>query len=45
MSLVPGNPDIYVREAAAFAARQWGANMCDDEGIGDSFVRRRGTLR
>ena len=27
VSLVPGNHDIYVSEAAAFAARQWGTYM------------------
>jgi 3',5'-cyclic AMP phosphodiesterase CpdA len=45
VTFVPGNHDIYVREAAAFAARQWGANMCDDEGVGGfPFVRRRGNI-
>ncbi len=45
VTFVPGNHDIYVREAAAFAGRQWGANMCDDEGVGGfPFVRRRGNI-
>ena len=42
MTLVPGNHDIYVREAAVFAARQWGTYMSDDERTGGfPFVRRR----
>jgi 3',5'-cyclic AMP phosphodiesterase CpdA len=45
VSYVPGNHDIYVPEAAAFAARQWGAFMSDDEGTGGfPYVRRRGPL-
>jgi len=45
VSFVPGNHDIYVPEAAAFAARQWGAQMTDDEGVaGFPYVRRRGPL-
>lgn len=45
VTFVPGNHDIYVREAAAFAARQWGAYMCDDTGeSGFPFVRRRGNV-
>ena len=45
VTFVPGNHDVYVREAAAFAARQWGAYMCDDEGAGGfPFVRRRGNI-
>ena len=45
MTFVPGNHDIYVREAAALAARQWGAYMCDDDGEGGfPFVRRRGNV-
>ena len=45
VSLVPGNHDIYVGEAAAFAARQWGAYMHDDEGAGGfPYVRRRGNV-
>jgi 3',5'-cyclic AMP phosphodiesterase CpdA len=45
VTFVPGNHDIYVREAAAFAARQWGAHMSDDDGTGGfPFVRRRGPL-
>ena len=33
VSVVPGNHDIYVRAAASFAGRQWGAYMSDDEGV------------
>src|SRR5215813_332042 len=45
VTLVPGNHDIYVREAAVLAARQWGAYMSDDEGIGGfPFVRHRGNV-
>lgn len=45
VTFVPGNHDIYVREAAAFAARQWGAHMCGDNGVdGFPFVRRRGPV-
>ena len=45
VTYVPGNHDIYVREAAKFAARQWGAYMCDDDGVeGFPFVRRRGNV-
>ncbi len=45
MSFVPGNHDVYVREAAVYATRQWGAYMCDDDGVGGfPFVRRRGPL-
>lgn len=45
VSLVPGNHDIYVGEAAAFAARQWGPYMRGDEGIGGfPYVRRRGNV-
>jgi 3',5'-cyclic AMP phosphodiesterase CpdA len=45
VTFVPGNHDIYVRESATFAARQWGAYMCDDDGMGGfPFVRRRGKL-
>lgn len=45
VTFVPGNHDIYVREAAGFAARQWGAHMCDDHGVGGfPFVRRRGNV-
>jgi 3',5'-cyclic AMP phosphodiesterase CpdA len=45
VSLVPGNHDIYVGEAAAFAARQWGPYMHDDEGAGGfPYVRRRGNV-
>jgi 3',5'-cyclic AMP phosphodiesterase CpdA len=45
VTFVPGNHDVYVREAAAFVARQWGAYMCDDDGVaGFPFVRRRGNV-
>lgn len=45
VSFVPGNHDIYVAEAAAFAARQWGAQMCDDDGVdGFPYLRRRGNV-
>src|SRR5215475_9327128 len=45
VSLIPGNHDIYVREAAAFAARQWGPYMNDDEDVGGfPYVRRRGNV-
>jgi len=43
VSFVPGNHDIYVREAAAFAARQWGPYMNDDVG-GFPYVRRHGNI-
>jgi len=45
VTFVPGNHDIYVREAAAYATRQWDAQMCDDYGVsGFPFLRRRGPL-
>src|SRR5262249_54779318 len=45
VSFVPGNHDIYVGEAAAFAARQWGPYMHDDEDVGGfPYVRRRGNV-
>jgi 3',5'-cyclic AMP phosphodiesterase CpdA len=45
VTYVPGNHDVYVREAALFAMRQWGAFMSDDEGTGGfPFLRRRGPL-
>jgi 3',5'-cyclic AMP phosphodiesterase CpdA len=45
VTFVPGNHDIYVAEGAAFAAHQWGAHMCDDDGVGGfPFVRRRGNV-
>ncbi len=45
VTFVPGNHDIYVREAAAYAGRQWGAYMSDDDGSGGfPFVRRRGDV-
>jgi len=45
VSFVPGNHDIYVREAAPYAMRQWGAHMTSDNGVsGCPYVRRRGPL-
>jgi 3',5'-cyclic AMP phosphodiesterase CpdA len=45
VTFVPGNHDIYVREAANFAGRQWGANMSDDDGVASfPFVRHRGNV-
>jgi 3',5'-cyclic AMP phosphodiesterase CpdA len=45
VTVVPGNHDIYVREAIGFAGRQWGAYMSDDDGVaGFPFVRRRGNI-
>jgi 3',5'-cyclic AMP phosphodiesterase CpdA len=45
VTFVPGNHDIYVREAGALAARQWGAYMCDDHGEGGfPFVRHRSNV-
>src|SRR5664279_4221325 len=45
VTFVPGNPDVYVQEAANYAARQWGAQMSDDDDIaGFPFLRRRGPL-
>ena len=45
VTVVPGNHDVYVREAANFAAREWGAYMCGDDGVeGFPFVRRRNNI-
>src|SRR5262249_39805822 len=45
LTFVPGNHDLYVREAGAFAARQWGAYMSDDDGKGGfPFIRHRGNI-
>jgi len=45
VSFVPGNHDVYVAEAAAYGAREWGAFMSDDDGsTGFPFVRRRGPV-
>jgi len=45
VTFVPGNHDVYVPEAAVYAARQWKAYMCDDEGVGGfPFLRRRGAI-
>jgi 3',5'-cyclic AMP phosphodiesterase CpdA len=45
VTFVPGNHDVYVQQAANYAARQWGAQMSDDDDIsGFPFLRRRGPL-
>jgi 3',5'-cyclic AMP phosphodiesterase CpdA len=45
VTFVPGNHDIYVREAAVFASRQWSPYMSDDKGTGGfPFVRRRNNV-
>lgn len=45
VTFVPGNHDIYVREAAPYVERLFGPHMCDDEGLaGFPFVRRRGNV-
>ncbi len=45
VSFVPGNHDVYVREAALYATRQWGAQMTDDDGTsGFPYLRRRDPL-
>jgi 3',5'-cyclic AMP phosphodiesterase CpdA len=45
VTFVPGNHDIYVREAIKFAGRQWGAYMSDDRAAGGfPFVRHRGNV-
>jgi 3',5'-cyclic AMP phosphodiesterase CpdA len=45
VTFVPGNHDVYVREAGIFAQRQWREYMSDDEGeSGFPYVRRRGNL-
>jgi 3',5'-cyclic AMP phosphodiesterase CpdA len=45
VTFVPGNHDIYVREAAPFVERLFGPQMSDDEGLaGFPFVRRRGPV-
>ncbi|HET7912159.1 MAG TPA: metallophosphoesterase, partial [Pseudolabrys sp.] len=45
VTFVPGNHDIYVREAGALADRQLSAYMCDDDGeSGFPFVRRCGDI-
>lgn len=45
VTFVPGNHDIYVPEAASFAARQWEPWMCDDDGkSGFPFFRLRGRV-
>jgi 3',5'-cyclic AMP phosphodiesterase CpdA len=45
VSFVPGNHDIYVREATVIALRQWGAHMSGDDGAaGFPYVRRCGPL-
>lgn len=45
VSLVPGNHDIYVKRALAYAAELWGGHMTGDEGVpGFPYLRRRGPL-
>jgi 3',5'-cyclic AMP phosphodiesterase CpdA len=45
VTFVPGNHDVYVREAARFATQQWGAYMKDDNAVGGfPFVRHRGDV-
>ncbi len=45
VSFIPGNHDIYVPEAATFAARQWAAYMAGDDGSnGFPYVRKRGPV-
>jgi 3',5'-cyclic AMP phosphodiesterase CpdA len=45
VTFVPGNHDIYVREAIKFAGRQWGMYTSDDGAAGGfPFVRRRGNV-
>src|SRR6476620_1184611 len=40
-----GTHDMFGREAGALAARQWGADMSDDDGEGGfPFIRRRGNV-
>jgi len=42
VTLVPGNHDLYVRETAEQAQREWRAYMSGDELESFPFVRRRG---
>ncbi|MCF8476828.1 MAG: metallophosphoesterase [Pseudolabrys sp.] len=45
VSFVPGNHDIYVPQAAIFAAREWRAFMADDDcKSGFPYLRRRGPV-
>jgi 3',5'-cyclic AMP phosphodiesterase CpdA len=45
VSFVPGNHDIYVRQAGVLAMRQWGAYMTGDTGTaGFPYMRRRGNV-
>lgn len=45
VTLVPGNHDVYVPEAAAMTEHHWGPFMRGDDGAaGFPFVRRRGPL-
>ena len=44
VTLVPGNHDLYVRETAEQAQREWGAYMRGDELESFPFVRRRGNI-
>jgi 3',5'-cyclic AMP phosphodiesterase CpdA len=43
VSFVPGNHDIYVRRATAYAAGLWGDHMRGDDGAAEfPYLRRRG---
>jgi 3',5'-cyclic AMP phosphodiesterase CpdA len=45
VSFVPGNHDIYVRRASAYAAELWGDHMRGDDGKNEfPYLRRRGPL-
>ena len=44
VTLVPGNHDAYVREAAARLDQEWGDYMRGDAGEAFPFVRRRGPV-
>ncbi len=44
VSFIPGNHDIYVAGCAELAAREWGAQMRDDDGDSLPYVRRRGPV-
>ena len=44
VTLVPGNHDLYVRETAEQAQREWGAYMRGDELESFPFVCRRGNV-
>jgi 3',5'-cyclic AMP phosphodiesterase CpdA len=45
VTFVPGNHDVYTRDAAPYVERLFGPQMSDDEGLaGFPFVRRRGPV-